>query len=164
MGELLSHAPLMPGTGELEQLQFMVRLLGTPNERIWADFPLLPASSQIANLYQPYNNLSVRLPNVSHGSLRLLDQLLTYDPAKRLNARQALAHSSFTQSPLPQDSSALPTFPINCHRTATTAAMAANKEEYRVAKRKLDDILPRAAEVNASAASTAAALGFDDEF
>ncbi len=58
---------------------------------------------------------------------------------------QALSHASFSTSPLPQDPSALPTFPTNCHRSVTAAAAEHSKEEYRTAKRKLDDILPRGA-------------------
>jgi len=34
-GELLQTAPIMPGKTDIEQLQLMCRLLGTPNEKIW---------------------------------------------------------------------------------------------------------------------------------
>jgi hypothetical protein len=34
-GELLMNTPVMPGKTEIEQLQLMCRLLGTPNDKIW---------------------------------------------------------------------------------------------------------------------------------
>ncbi len=34
-GELLLNSPLMPGKADLEQLQLMSKLLGTPNDKIW---------------------------------------------------------------------------------------------------------------------------------
>ncbi len=50
-------------------------------------------------------------PNLSTTGLSLLNGLLTYDPDKRLTARQALRHSYFNEAPLaklPQD---MPYFP-----------------------------------------------------
>lgn len=35
MGELLLHKPLLPGKNEVHQLELIIDLLGTPNERIW---------------------------------------------------------------------------------------------------------------------------------
>lgn len=34
-GELLLRAPLLPGNTEIEQMQFIIKLLGSPNSRIW---------------------------------------------------------------------------------------------------------------------------------
>ena len=34
-GELLQHEPLFPGRTEVEMLERMVRLLGSPSEAIW---------------------------------------------------------------------------------------------------------------------------------
>lgn len=50
-------------------------------------------------------------PNVSVAGLSLLNQLLTYDPNKRVTARQALKHSYFQEQPLPKNPSNMPTFP-----------------------------------------------------
>ena len=38
-------------------------------------------------------------------------RFLTYDPAKRISAENALKHSFFEESPLPKDSSMFPTWP-----------------------------------------------------
>lgn len=50
-------------------------------------------------------------PKLSKTGLSLLNGLLTYDPDKRLTARQALKHEYFSEAPfakLPQD---MPLFP-----------------------------------------------------
>lgn len=41
----------------------------------------------------------------------LLNQLLTYDPEKRISARAALRHPWFTEAPFPRDCAHMPTFP-----------------------------------------------------
>ena len=35
LGELLLHKPLLPGRSELNQIELIISLLGTPNESIW---------------------------------------------------------------------------------------------------------------------------------
>ncbi|XP_039186821.1 cyclin-dependent kinase 10 isoform X2 [Crotalus tigris] len=35
LAELLAHKPLLPGSSEIQQVDLIVRLLGTPNETIW---------------------------------------------------------------------------------------------------------------------------------
>lgn len=41
-GEFLQHRPLLPGNTEQDQLDLIVKLLGTPNEKIWPGFKNLP--------------------------------------------------------------------------------------------------------------------------
>ena len=42
MGELLAHKPLFPGRSEINQLDLIIDLLGTPNARIWPEIDTLP--------------------------------------------------------------------------------------------------------------------------
>jgi cyclin-dependent kinase 10 len=42
LGELLAHKPLLPGRSEIQQLELIVDLLGTPNDAIWPEFSSLP--------------------------------------------------------------------------------------------------------------------------
>ena len=42
LGELLSHKPLMPGRSEINQLEQIIDLLGTPNSKIWPEIDSLP--------------------------------------------------------------------------------------------------------------------------
>ncbi|KAG0047715.1 Cyclin-dependent kinase 10 [Gryganskiella cystojenkinii] len=109
-GELLKHAPLLPGKVEKEQVDLMIELLGTPHEKIWAGFNQLPMSS-IKLPEQRFNNLKKQFPNITDATRSLLSGLLTYDPKKRLSVKQALAHPYFIEAPPAKLPSMLPTHP-----------------------------------------------------
>jgi cell division cycle 2-like protein len=47
MAELLSKEPLLNGRTELEQLDKMFKLLGTPSEKIWPGFNKLPTVQKV---------------------------------------------------------------------------------------------------------------------
>ena len=110
--ELLLHAPLIPGGTELKQINLMCDLLGSPNSKIWPGFHELAVIKNGLRLPdQPFNNLSRRLPRLSASGLDLLNQLLTYDPARRISAEAALRHPYFDESPKAKPANEMPTFP-----------------------------------------------------
>ncbi|ORY04076.1 kinase-like protein [Basidiobolus meristosporus CBS 931.73] len=110
-GELLKHKPFLPGKTERQQLELIIKLLGTPNERIWRGFNRLPLAQSIKLPEQRYNNLKIELPDLSKETLLLLNGLLTYDPEKRFNVKKALTHPYFREPPTAKDPSLMPTFP-----------------------------------------------------
>ena len=59
---------------------------------------------------------------MSSAGLNLLNQLLTYDPRKRISASKALQHLWFRQLPLPVQEEDMPTFPStqDAHTTGTS--------------------------------------------
>ena len=73
----------------------------------------LPLASKIANwnYYQPYNNIGNTFKSLSTHGQDLLDNLLTYDPLKRIDAREALKHPYFLETPIPKTIDIMPTFP-----------------------------------------------------
>ena len=56
-GELLTQKPMFAGKSETEQLNQIFKELGTPNEKIWPDWPNLPMVKKIVFTEYPYNNL-----------------------------------------------------------------------------------------------------------
>lgn len=109
-GELLKHRPLLPGKTELNQLELIFKLLGTPNEKIWPGFSKLSKADTIrAFPVYIYNNLSQQFPQLSANGIDLLSRMLTFDPSKRITAAKALDHPYFSEPPLP--ASMMPTFP-----------------------------------------------------
>ncbi|XP_055379789.1 cyclin-dependent kinase 10 [Condylostylus longicornis] len=110
-GELLSHKPLLPGNTEVEQLEMIIDLLGTPSEAIWPEYPSLPALKSFTLKNQPYNNLKTKFPWLSAAGLRLLNFLFMYDPKKRATADECLQSSYFKEAPLPCDPKLMPSFP-----------------------------------------------------
>lgn len=120
--ELLSRKPLFTGTSEFDQLVKIFGILGTPNEKIWPGFTKLPGAK--FNFKQTKNKLREMfpatpfsgLPYLSKAGLDLLTKLLTYDPAKRITAKDAINHPWFCESPLPIPKEFLPTVPVqNVH-------------------------------------------------
>ncbi|KAK9880999.1 hypothetical protein WA026_014342 [Henosepilachna vigintioctopunctata] len=111
LGELLGHKPLLPGRSEIQQLELIVDLLGTPSNAIWPGFSQLPALQNFSLKQQPYNNLKQRFPWLSAAGLRLLNFLFMYDPRKRATAEECLQSSYFKEPPLPCDPKLMPTFP-----------------------------------------------------
>ncbi|GAB6020762.1 Cdc2- kinase [Chamberlinius hualienensis] len=111
LGELLSHKPLLPGRSEMQQLDLIIDLLGTPNDSIWPGFSQLPALQHFTLRQQPYNNLKHVFPWLNQAGIRLLNFLFTFDPRKRATAEDALQSSYFKEPPLPCDPKLMPTFP-----------------------------------------------------
>ncbi|GJP49655.1 hypothetical protein CLOM_g8838 [Closterium sp. NIES-68] len=119
MAELLCKEPLLPGKSELDQIDKIFKLLGTPTEKIWPEFAQLPSVKRVSFVRQPYNRLRERFPAVafsgkpalSDAGFDLLNRMLTYDPAKRITAAEALQHEWFREVPLPKSQELMPTFP-----------------------------------------------------
>ncbi|XP_017783565.1 PREDICTED: cyclin-dependent kinase 10 isoform X2 [Nicrophorus vespilloides] len=111
LGELLGHKPLLPGRTEIQQLELIVDLLGTPSDTIWPGFSNLPALQNYTLKQQPYNNLKQKFPWLSGAGLRLLNFLFMYDPRKRATAEECLQSSYFKEAPQPCDPKLMPTFP-----------------------------------------------------
>ncbi|KAJ1558223.1 Cyclin-dependent kinase 11B [Cladochytrium tenue] len=109
--ELVNKEPLFPGRGEIDQLNKIFKMLGTPNERIWPGFSDLPSVRAVNFVKQPFQNLRGRFTRLTESGVNLLSRLLTYDPKKRMTASEALKHPYFTESPLPLDPQLFPTFP-----------------------------------------------------
>ncbi|KAJ0544252.1 putative protein-serine/threonine kinase CMGC-CDK-PITSLRE family [Helianthus annuus] len=110
MAELLSGKPLFDGNKEVEQIDKIFRTLGTPNESIWSGYSKLPGVKPNF-VKQPYSLLRKKFPvAVFTGSpmltelgFDLLNKFLTYDPEKRITAREALDHGWFREAPLPAE-------------------------------------------------------------
>ncbi|KAK8738580.1 hypothetical protein OTU49_003949 [Cherax quadricarinatus] len=111
LGELLLHKPLLPGKSEIEQINLIINLLGTPNDTIWPDFSQLAAIENFTLKSQPYNNLKTKFPVLSPSGQRLLNFLFMYDPKRRATAEECLKSSYFKENPLPCDPRMMPTFP-----------------------------------------------------
>lgn len=127
-GELLKHSPLLPGKHELDQLELINNLLGTPNEQIWPGFSQLRLARTFQLPRQPYNNLKLTFPQVTAPTIDLLNRFLTYHPAKRITIHDALDHPYFAEKPLAKDPEMMPTFP------------EIRNEEYEASRRKRQQV------------------------
>ncbi|KAF1921240.1 kinase-like domain-containing protein [Ampelomyces quisqualis] len=117
-GELVTKAPLLPGSNQVDQLSHIFTLCGLPNAKTWPEFNRLPNAKSLrlpcrpasASLHQPGFNRA-KFPFLSSAGCALLSDLLALDPARRPAARQVLDHAYFTEQPRPKPSEMFPTFP-----------------------------------------------------
>ncbi|KAK6057280.1 hypothetical protein COOONC_05203 [Cooperia oncophora] len=93
--EMASKKPLFQGDSEIDELFRLFRILGTPTEAEW------PGVSQLPD-YKPTfpkwkgSSLAEKMANyMDHDAIDLLEEMLVYDPARRISSRKALHHPYF---------------------------------------------------------------------
>jgi cell division cycle 2-like protein len=111
--ELLNKGEaVIQGHSEIDQLDKIFRLLGSPSEQIWPGFSKLPNAKNIRfSQYQPYNYLRKKVGPITELCFDLLNAMLTYFPKKRISAADAMRHAYWSESPRPQHPDMMPTFP-----------------------------------------------------
>eukprot|EP01112_Ceratiomyxa_fruticulosa_P023498 TRINITY_DN8_c0_g1_i1.p1 TRINITY_DN8_c0_g1~~TRINITY_DN8_c0_g1_i1.p1 ORF type:complete len:300 (-),score=58.10 TRINITY_DN8_c0_g1_i1:217-1116(-) len=92
--ELVTKKPLFPGDSEIDELFRIFRTLGTPNEETWPGVSTFPDYKPTFPQWQP-QPLSKAVPNLCAQGLDLLNQMLSYEPSKRISAKAALEHPWF---------------------------------------------------------------------
>jgi len=92
--EMLTQRALFPGDSEIDQLFRIFRTLGTPDDRVWPGISQLPDYKSTFPRWERAA-LSGVVPGLKEDELSILTQMLTYDPARRISAKAALAHSYF---------------------------------------------------------------------
>ncbi|KAF5400323.1 Cell division protein kinase 20 [Paragonimus heterotremus] len=107
-GELFNNSPIFPGENDIEQLWFVIRILGTPKEDSWLELKDLPDYNKITfNTCEPKPFEEV-LPDAPPEAVDLIKRFLTYPPHERISCTKALLHHYFTTEPPPAHPSQLP--------------------------------------------------------
>lgn len=140
-GELLQMEPLFPAKSEQDQLNKIFKLLGTPSERTWPGFSRLPMVQKMKKFIDyPISDLRSKFPPsvLSEQGMRLLKELLRYDPGKRVSCDGALdmgfgkggeQSGYFRESPAAIDPSMFPTWPAKSELTVAERAAAAARKK-----------------------------------
>nr|CAG8433946.1 14553_t:CDS:2 [Entrophospora candida] len=109
-GEILMKTPILMGNSDINQLEQIFKLCGSPTEEDWPSFKKLPVASDIAFPDFPRVVFHEFEPRFGTLAAELIDKLLVLDPEKRLNAYEALEHDYFWTSPLPAEPSDIPKY------------------------------------------------------
>ena len=160
LGELLNNKPLLPGKSEINQLDLIIDMLGTPSAKIWAEIDTLPALQDftlkiqrklLLQIFSPrcrseqffsaYNNLNMRFSGLSQAGLRLLNFLFMYDPQKRATADECLQSSYFKEAPYPLDPKLMPSFPQHRNEANQSSRQSRGRNDS-ILNLDLDDMLP----------------------
>ena len=92
--EMQTKKPMFPGDCEIDELFKIFRVLGTPNESVWAGVASLRDYQSIFPSW-PRLELSKFAAGLEDSGLDLLDKCLKYAPNQRISAKQALDHAYF---------------------------------------------------------------------
>lgn len=92
--EMASKRPLFQGDSEIDQLFRIFRVLTTPNESNWPGVTSLREYKATFPSWST-NNLASHAKNINEQGMDLLQQMLIYNPEKRISARNILKHPFF---------------------------------------------------------------------
>lgn len=110
-GELFMKKPILVGGSDLAQAQLIFDLVGPPSKEAWPGASLLPNKADMNIGLTCKRSLESRFsPMMGELGVKLMSGLLTLDPAKRLNAADAISHDYFSTQPLPLAPEDMPAF------------------------------------------------------
>jgi len=92
--ELLNRHALFPGDSEIDQLYKIFRIMGTPDESVWPGVTSLPEYKSTFPKWKA-TVLKKCIPRLDELGSDLLNQLLHYEPSRRITAKDALQHPYF---------------------------------------------------------------------
>ncbi|KNZ81604.1 Serine/threonine-protein kinase cdk9 [Termitomyces sp. J132] len=93
LGEMFNRRPILPGNSDLDQLEKIWQLCGTPNQHTWPNFDALPGCDGVKRFQTHSRRFGGRVASV-----------------ERITAAEALDHEYFWTDPLPADPKTLPTY------------------------------------------------------
>jgi len=136
LAELLYKKPIFPGKTEIDQLDLIFRLCGSPTDENWADAKNLPwyKSFKPKKIYKP--RLREAFKHFPPNALDLVEKLLTLDPKKRITAEEALDSQYFWTDPYPCEPGDIPEYPSSHEYTAKKRKQRQQMENQSRAKRQ----------------------------
>lgn len=106
LAELLLRVPFLPGDTDLNQLDKIFSVFGTPNEEIWPGVKLLPDYIQ----FKPYHPIPLReiFTAAPDDMIEFAEKLFSLNPLQRTSSSDALKMPYFSNRPPPTVGSKLP--------------------------------------------------------
>ncbi|PPQ75129.1 hypothetical protein CVT26_012090 [Gymnopilus dilepis] len=102
MLELFTKKPVFQGNDEIHQLEVIFKILGTPTPERWADVVNLPWYELVKPQHVIPNRFREAFQKwMSPAALDLAERLLTYDPAHRVTALDAMSSAYFHEEKPP---------------------------------------------------------------
>ncbi|WFD29853.1 [pyruvate dehydrogenase (acetyl-transferring)] kinase [Malassezia sp. CBS 17886] len=143
LAEMVTGRPIFKGSSEINQLELIAALCGSPTEDNFPGWSSLPGVKNATSSGRPDTNPNVkgryefgRYPrcvkqhftttvDVGFECADLIDRLLMLDPCKRMTAAEALEHEWFWTKPYPADPASLPKY-------LPSKEIDRNKREWKV--------------------------------
>ncbi|KAL8665857.1 MAG: hypothetical protein Q9202_001980 [Teloschistes flavicans] len=109
-GEMFKTKPILAGSTDLNQVQMIFDLVGSPNEENMPGWSSLPGCEGVRSFSQRSSTLAQVFRQEGSLVISLLSELLKLDWRKRINAIDALDHPYFKTPPLPARPGDIPHF------------------------------------------------------
>ena len=94
LAELLGGRPFFKGRDYVDQLNQILHILGTPSEETLSRIGSPRAQEYVRNLpYMKPRLFKDMFPHAEKEALLLLEQMLAFDPTKRISVEEALEHA-----------------------------------------------------------------------
>ena len=98
MAELYLFKPLFEGDNEIDQLHKIISILGTPTKEEWPKGYELLEQKGISLLDCPKQNLKNLIPRANDSAIKIIEDILQFDDAKRPSCTQLMGYSFFTEN------------------------------------------------------------------
>ncbi|KAI8325357.1 Pkinase-domain-containing protein, partial [Martensiomyces pterosporus] len=108
--EMLLGRPVFQGKTDLDQIEQIMRVCGSPENTSWPRWQSLPDCSQIGEFARYPRRVREEFHRFGDDAVDLLDQLLQLDPERRPDAAMALKHNFFFTAPFPARPEDMPKF------------------------------------------------------
>lgn len=104
LGELLLRKPLLPGCDAQEQVEIILRLLGSPSEEDIEAIPNPKAREKVKHFPHRFNStLESKFADCNPQAVDLLKSMLQFSPSKRITAEDALNHPYLSELHFSED-------------------------------------------------------------
>lgn len=110
-GEFFKRRVLIPGDSDLDQMNRIFHLVGSPNEENMPGYDSLPVAREVMPIPQQQGTINEVFHNVPNDAKDLIAKMLALDPMRRMTAKGALQHKFFTEGLPPAALDSLPVYP-----------------------------------------------------
>ncbi|KAJ2495455.1 serine/threonine protein kinase, CMGC, CDC2/CDK sub, partial [Coemansia sp. RSA 2052] len=108
--EMLVGKPVFQGSTDLNQIEQVMRICGSPHDSLWPGWRDMPDCKQVDEFANYPRRVREEFARFGDDAADLLDQLLQLDPRRRPDAVAALNHRLFFTSPFPARFEDMPKF------------------------------------------------------
>ncbi|KAK7967753.1 uncharacterized protein PG986_002030 [Apiospora aurea] len=144
--EIFTRHAIFPGDGtEINQLDKIYAILGTPNKVEWPDLTKMEWFELLRPNYRKPNVFAEKYKErVPAAAFDLLTSMFHYDPARRPTAAEVLEHAYFTtEQPPPRQATALADIQGDWHEFESKALRRAKEKQEREARQAAREVSQR---------------------